>query len=110
MTYDPESNIHIRDKVKVVLDLSNYSTKKELKDDKWVDTSNLAAKRDFIAFKAEVDKLNINILVSFPNDLNKSSTNVDDLDFDKLKRVHVDLKKVSDVVSKEVVKTQNSTN
>ena len=61
MTYDPESNIHIRDKVKVVLDLSNYSTKKELKDDKWVDTTNLAAKRDFIAFKAEVGKLNINI-------------------------------------------------
>ena len=28
MTYYPEPDIHIRDKVKVVLDLSNYATKK----------------------------------------------------------------------------------
>ena len=35
---------HIRDKVKVVLDLSNYDTKKELGHAKSVDTTNLAAK------------------------------------------------------------------
>ena len=48
---------HIRDKV--VLGLSNYSTKKELKDTAGVDTSNLATKCDFITLKAEVDKLDI---------------------------------------------------
>ena len=37
MSYYPEQNIHIRDKVKVVLDF---------------DTSDLAAKKDFIALKA----------------------------------------------------------
>ena len=30
MNYYPEQDSHIRDKVKVVLDLSNYATKKEL--------------------------------------------------------------------------------
>ena len=40
MSYYPESDSHIRDKIKVVLDLSNYATKKELDH---VDMSNLAA-------------------------------------------------------------------
>ena len=57
--------------------------------------------------KAEVGKLNINIFINFPNDLNRSKINVDDLDFDKLKSVHVDLKKLSDAVIKEVVKTES---
>ena len=30
MSYYPETDHHIRDKVNVVLDLSNYTTKKEL--------------------------------------------------------------------------------
>ena len=56
----PEPDSHINNKVKVALDLSNYTTKKELNDATGVDTSNLAAKREFIAFKAEVDKLGNN--------------------------------------------------
>ena len=32
MTYYPEPDSHIGDKVKVVLDLSNYATEKELND------------------------------------------------------------------------------
>ena len=31
MNYDLEPDSHIRDKIKVVLDLSNYANKKELK-------------------------------------------------------------------------------
>ena len=65
-----ESDSHIRDKAKVVLDLSNYATQKELEDAIGIDISNLAAKRDFIALKAELDKLDINKLVSVPNNLN----------------------------------------
>ena len=42
MIYYPEPDSHIRDKVKVVLDLSNYATKKELDYD--IDSYDLAAK------------------------------------------------------------------
>ena len=45
MSYYPESDSHIRDKVKVVLKLSNYATKKELKHATGVDTSDLPAKK-----------------------------------------------------------------
>ena len=44
MSYYPEPGSHIRDKVKVVLDLSNYTTKKESEDATGIDTSDLAAK------------------------------------------------------------------
>ena len=44
-------------KVKVLLDLSNHATKKNYATG--IDTSNVAAKKDFIALKAEVDKLDI---------------------------------------------------
>ena len=49
MSYYPEIDSHIREKVKVVLESSNYATKKELND-----TSNLAAKSDFIALKLKL--------------------------------------------------------
>ena len=104
MSYYPEPNSHIRDKVKVVLVLSNYATKKELEHATGIDTSDLAAKKDFIALKAEVDKLDINKLTNFPTILNNLKTKVDDLDVGKLKTVHVDLKKLSDAVDNEVVK------
>ena len=90
--------------VNVVLDLSNYATKQELNDATGVDTFNLAAKRDFVALKAEVNKLDINKLVNVPTGLNNLETKIDDLDVDKLKTVLVNLKKLSDVVSKEIVK------
>ena len=63
MSYYPETDSHTRDKVKVVLEFLTYTTKKELDQGTDVDTSNLAAKKDFIALKAEVDKLEINKLV-----------------------------------------------
>ena len=91
MGYCPEQDSHIRNKVKVVLDLSNYATKKELYHATGVDISNLAAKKDFIALKAEVEKLDINKLVNVPT---------------SLKTVPVDLKKLSDIVDDEVVKNK----
>ena len=45
MIYYPESANHIRGKVKLVLILSNYATKKKLDHDTVVDTSDLAAKK-----------------------------------------------------------------
>ena len=45
MSYYPEPDSHIRGKGKVVLDLPNYATKKELKLAKGVDTCDLAPKK-----------------------------------------------------------------
>ena len=56
MSYFTEPNSHIRGKLKVVLHLSNYATKKELDHTTGVVTSDLAAKKGFIALKTEVEK------------------------------------------------------
>ena len=45
MSYYPEPDSHIRDKVKVVLDLSSYATKKKIENAIGIDTSDLAAKK-----------------------------------------------------------------
>ena len=45
MSYYAEADIHTRDKVKVILRLTNYAAKKELKHAADVDTSVLAAKK-----------------------------------------------------------------
>ena len=92
MSYYPEPDIHIRE------------LEKKLNNDKGVDTSNLAVKSNFIALKAEVDKVDINKLVNVLNSLNNLKTKVDDLSVGKLKTVPIDLKKLSDVASKDVVK------
>ena len=54
--------------------------------------------------KAEAEKVDINKLVNVPTRLNDLKIEVDDLDVGKLKTVHVDLKKLSDLVANEVVK------
>ena len=52
MSYYAEPDIHIRKKIKLELDLSNYATKKELEHETGVDTSNLAAIKRFYCFKS----------------------------------------------------------
>ena len=49
--------------------------------------SDLATKKDFIALKTEVDKLDINKVVNVPTGLNDLKTKTNDLDVDKLKTV-----------------------
>ena len=73
--------------------MSDYPTKKELEHATGIDTSDLAAKKDSISLKAEVDKLDINKLTNVPTSLNNLKTKVDDLDVGKLKTVPVELKK-----------------
>ena len=75
MSYYPEADSDVRDKVKVVLDLSNYATKKELEQ---------AAGVDIIALKAEVDKLDSKNLVNVVTGLNDLKTKANELDVDKL--------------------------
>ena len=85
------------------MDLS-YATKKDLDHLKGTDTSDLAAKKDFFALKAQFDKLDINRQVNVPIKLNNVKTNVYDLDAGKLKTVPLGLKKLSGVVDNEVIK------
>ena len=108
MSYYPEKDSHIRDKVKVELDLSNYEAKKELDQATSVDASDLAAKKDLFVMKDEVEKLGISKLVNFSRSLSNLKTKVDDLDVDKLKAVPSNLKKISDVVDKEVFNSTKS--
>ena len=68
--------------IKVVLDLSNYATKKDINEITHVDVSGFASKTNLAALKTEVDKV----------------------DAHKLKTVPVDLAKLSNVVKNEVVK------
>ena len=75
-------NSHFGDRIKVKIDLSNYTTKTDLKNISHVDTSSFALKTNLASLKTEVDKL----------------------DIDKLVPVPVDLSKLSDVVKNDVVK------
>ena len=68
-----------------MLDLSNYASKEELDHATRVDTSDLAAKKNFIALKTEVDKLDINKLVNVSTSVNNLKTKVDHLVVGKLK-------------------------
>ena len=68
--------------IKVELDLTNYSTKNDVKNITHVDVSSYASKTNLAALKTEVDKI----------------------DVDELKTVPVDLAKLSNVVKNDVVK------
>ena len=48
MSYYPEPDSHIRDKVKVLFELSNCATKKELVHATGIDTSDLASKKNLL--------------------------------------------------------------
>ena len=51
MSYYPEPDSHTRNKVKVVLDLWDYATKKNLEHAVDVNTSDLAAKKILLLWK-----------------------------------------------------------
>ena len=68
--------------INVKVDLSNYSTKADIKNTSHVDTLSFALKTNLGSLKTEVHKL----------------------DIDKLAPVPVDLSKLSDVVKSDVVK------
>ena len=74
--------------IKVILDLSNYATKTDIKNISHVDTSGFALKANSANLKTELDKLYMTKLVSVP----------------------VDLSKLSDVVKGDVVKKMNMIN
>ena len=61
------------EKIKVELDLSNYATKKDIKDITHVDTSSYSLKTKLANLKTEVDKVDTDKSKTVPNDLAKLS-------------------------------------
>ena len=59
--------------IDVKVELSNYATKTDIKTISHVDTSSFALKTNLTSLKTEVDKLDIDKLVSVPVDLSKLS-------------------------------------
>ena len=85
--------------------MSDYATKSDLKIVTGaVHTSKSAKKVDLASLKLEIDKLGIDELEKVSSVLIILKSNLDKLDVDKLKPVLVHLKKLNDVVDKEVVK------
>ena len=82
-------NSHFGDSIKVKVDLSNYATKKDIKNISHVDTSGFALKANLASLKTAVDKLDIDKLVPVPFDLSNLSDVVKN-DVNK-KTVHVKL-------------------
>ena len=73
MSYYPEPERRIRDKVKDLLDLLSYSTKKEVEYVTGIGTSDLAA----------------NDLDNVPSSLNNAKIKIDDLHVTKLQTVPI---------------------
>ena len=64
---------HLVGDINVKVDLSNYATKLDIKNISHDDTSSFALKTNLANLKVEVDKLDIDKLVTFPLDLSKLS-------------------------------------
>ena len=87
--------------INVKVDLSNYATKRDIKNVSHIDTSSFALKSNLASLKTEVDKLDIDKLKSLPNNLSNSKSKVDKLDIDNLTPVPVDLNKLSNEYNEE---------
>ena len=90
-------------KMKIVLCLSYYATKTDLKNATGIDTSSFAKKIDFTDLKFNADKLDINKLKNFPANLSNLKSKVDELDVDKIVPAPVDLSRLSNVVKNDVI-------
>ena len=93
-----------KNKIEVELDLSNYATKSGLKTATDVDSSQFVIKDDLTNWKPDTDKLYINKFQKVLSSFNSLENKIDKLDVGKMKSALVDLKKLSGVVGKEVVK------
>ena len=80
--YFPKLFRSFAENISVIVDLSNYATKTDLKNITHIDTSSFALKTNLASPKTKVDKLDIDTLLPVP----------------------VDLSKLSDVVKNDVVK------
>ena len=91
-------------KCKFDLDLSNYATLLDLKNEAGFNTSDFAKKTDLANLKSDVGTLYIDKLKNLPANLSNLKSKVDKLDVDKLVPVPVDLSKPGDLVKSDFVK------
>ena len=105
MSYFPEPHSDNKNKIKVELNFSNYVTKSDSNNAAGVDTTYFAKKADWANLKLDVEKLDKDKLVKISSGLNSLNRNIGNLDVDKLKIVSIDLKKLRDVVDKNVFKS-----
>ena len=87
-------------RVKVELNLFNYTTKTDLKNATGVDTSSFAKKTDLPHLKSDVDKLDVDILKNIPTNLSNLKSKVGNFDVYELGPVPINLSKLSDVGKK----------
>ena len=88
--------------VKFELDLPNYATKADLKNETGVDASDLSKKTDLANLKCDVDKLDIDKLKNAPSGLSSLKIKTKfKLNIGKLDTTPVDLSKLSNVVKKD---------
>ena len=80
-------------RVKVELDLSNYTTEADLKNATVADTSKFTQRVVLANSKSDVDKLDIDKLKNVPTNSRNLESKVDKLGVDKLVSVPVDLSK-----------------
>ena len=71
--YIPKPYRNFGGNMNVKVDLSNYTTKTDLKSASGIDTSKLAAKFDLASLKAEIDKIDVEKLKTVPANLSKLS-------------------------------------
>ena len=107
MSYFPKSCSHSKNKIKVELDLPNYVPKSDIKRATDINTLKFAKETDLGNIKSDADELRINYLKVVSRILNSLKGKVDKSNVDKLRTVPVDMKKLSDVVDEDVVKSQN---
>ena len=81
-----------KNKIKVELDLSNYTAKSDLKSATGVDKSKFVKKIDLASLKLEVNKLDTGKSEKVPSGLRNLKSKLDKLDVDMLQSVRNDLK------------------
>ena len=77
ISYYPELDLRYSHSSTRLVKLCN---EEEIKHSTCTDVSDLADKKNFIALKVEIGKLNINKFANIPTRLNNLQTKVDDLD------------------------------
>ena len=101
--YFPEPK-YLGERVKFELDMSNYATKRDLKNARGVDTSVFAKRIDLANPKSDLDKLDIDKVKNVPGGLRSLKNKVYQLDVVKLLPVPVDLSKLNDIIKNDVDK------
>ena len=88
----PERHTQSKNKTEVELDLSNYATRS--------DTSDLTKQDDWANLKSDVDKLDFNKLKTVPSNLRNLISKVDKLDIGNLEINNIKTTDTSNLVKK----------